>query len=519
MLPKPTTTWRTAWPFLIWGISLGFLLRFVPNELRNGDAVVYQDQLRNLDFGHTTVHLGFFVSVFPVERLLLIVFGHPDYAFNMATALFCASSVVALYACAVVLIGQCGLAVAAASILLSNYLFVKNGVYAEVYVVQTFFLLLALYLWLRLRIIPAALSLAMAALVTPSSLLATPLFVLTARDVRSVIRLLVVAGIALAAFLIPVRDDFLFGGRGVLSAGTMAMRVAAASLKEAYEVFFGMFFALPFVIAGIIALFEHRATRKLGLGLAGSWIAAFALGERFGDVPVQLPNYTLLCLVGALGFTALRRVHAVRGAVCFGVLPALLSLMIFGTVKYAIQHGAVPIAEVAISPFVTSGYLTWLACFVLVVSVGTGWSSADARRWALIGLFATAVTANVLWIARLISLSNRQLAEYRIAVIRIQAVAMPDYRVVADWERGVLFEHIVSGHPWTGRWISTDFLLGKAGDADLRSQARARFDEAIAQRREIWVLGDHPSILGDLEGAGYVTGSQAGGARAYVPAR
>ncbi len=91
----------------------------------------------------------------------------------------------------------------------------------------------------------------------------------------------------------------------MLKASHAAMSADEAFAKEYREFFAGMLWYLPFLLAGCIHIMKNKMTRDWGIALFSMWLITFAAGERFGDVPVQLPAYAFICIIVASGMKAL----------------------------------------------------------------------------------------------------------------------------------------------------------------------------------------------------------------------
>ena len=81
-------------------------------------------------------------------------------------------------------------------------------------------------------------------------------------------------------------------------------------------------------------------------------------------------------------------------------------------------------------------------------------------------------------------------------------VAAPDYVVVGGWTRGILFEHYLFQKSYTPYWINTQYLSGSMGK-QRQEEAAKKLNEAVAARRQIWMLGNYPGLFAALQRSGY----------------
>jgi hypothetical protein len=177
----------------------------------------------------------------------------------------------------------------------------------------------------------------------------------------------------------------------------------------------------------------------VGFAILSLWLITFLFGERFGDVPSQLPTYALFCFIGGLGFDYLAQFCKRRGS------------------------------------FLTySLYLLLIACTIMTV------------LFTFRGIIAT----------------NRNLTEYRDTVVALDRSALPDYLVVGEWKEGILFEHYLFQKSYTGVWINTEWLSGDWGPLKQKESIN-RLNTAIASRQEIWLLDNNSSLFSYLKKHNY----------------
>jgi hypothetical protein len=344
-----------------------------------------------------------------------------------------------MYLIALTLVQSHRVAFFSAIVLSTNYLFVINAVYAEVYLPQLFFFLLALQFVLLQKAIPAGAAFALSFLVTPSALFGLPCLLLMQRDKRAIAHLTITAFIIVMIALFPNLNDYFSGGRGLIKAVSSNLTIKDALVKEGREISMSLAWYAPLFLAGGVSLMNNNRLHRFGVALFSLWFFSFIFGEKFADVPVQLPAYALLSLVIGLGSNYLLTVSTKRNRLLFSTVFLFIMLCISIT-----------------------GFISF-------------------RRTA-------ETTCN--------------LNQYRDSALEINRQSHPEYLVVGDWSKGILFEHYVFQQSYTGVWINTEWLYGDWGDR-IQEDSRKKFKEAIASGREIWFLGNEFSLFSELYHHGY----------------
>ncbi len=447
---------------IIFLISFTLFASLTPNALINMDAGVYAELIANSELSLMRCHLGYYLLGI---MFTFVLRSSSDYTLNLMSCFFGALSISLIFHMGLTLFRKHTAAVISSLFLATNFIFLKNALYAEIYVPQTFFLLLALQFWLLNKPILTGLSFALATLITPTSIFAIPCFIILRPHKRALFRFAAIAFIILAALLLPHWRDYLFGHHGVLRAAELApIDPAFALLKELREIGSGFLLCIPFVLVGIVQLLRDKALRVFGIAIFALWLFNFLGGERFADVPVQLPTYVLLSLLGGLGF------H-------------LFSTILRG-----------PANRVKINHLVVA-----FGVLILAVSI-TGFRAYTK-----------------------IDKKTHDLVQYRDAVAEMSEIADPDYFAVGKKREAVLFMHYAyeksDMEKWINRlyfkegwftagwfaehWIYAELLLGDWGGTPQQVDAIKRWQDAIASGREIWILQDSPPLFADLRKGGY----------------
>jgi len=486
-------------------LFLGTLSAFVSltcDAIVHGDAAIYALQIEQRDLAVRTIHLGYYLLGILFHAILG---GSIGRALNLMGCFFGAGSVLLTYGVTLRLSkSQIG-AVVAALLFATHQLLAYYALFAEVYVVQVFFLLLLFALWVRGQWVVAGIVFGMAILITPASLLFLPVLIVIRPRLRGLLTVsLIGLGIA-AVMIVPRYEDYLFGERGLLGAlSGREIGLIEVVEKEVFELFEGVFLWLAFLLVGFIHVIRRKELRSIGLGLMAGWLGTLLVGERFWDVPAQLPLHALLCALAGIGFVSLQTESSGsirRSIVLFVYSSAPLLLLL--------AKGASDLA-----PYVSDvdlGFRFVGYRFLSVFAIGyliTGWAIRSflpkqvRRTTVLLLALALPVTVNTYRIAVEMRSVGRAADAYRDTVIDLGNDARSGYRVVGDWSRGILYEYYVLGCFYTEQWINTEWLNGQWG-SNWKVKAEEAWIEAIERGREIWFVSRDAERLCILQEAGY----------------
>jgi len=112
-------------------------------------------------------------------------------------------------------------------------------------------------------------------------------------------------------------------------------------------------------------------------------------------------------------------------------------------------------------------------------------------------VFALLVSGSVTYLR--LSKVTESIREYRDTVFLMHKTAEPNYLLVGDWSRGILFEHYIFRSSYTGRWINTDWLTGQWGE-ERKRQSWAQLQNWLAAKRQIWLLDTPmPEVASSLQ--------------------
>jgi 4-amino-4-deoxy-L-arabinose transferase-like glycosyltransferase len=203
--------------------------------------------------------------------------------------------------------------------------FVRAMLLAEVDILEVSLVTLSLALYLRGRERLAGVLFGLGMLVTPLSATTLPLFVCTfalvergprARLGAHARRVLWFALCSLAVYVPVVAwhfHQYVYGRRSLTTALRLHFNLARQAARSWEFLTAGSWAVAALYLAGILsALTNRRIWRQgqLGLAVVLSVVVTLVAGDRTFDVPVQLPNVVILCLLAGL---FVHRVAAIRG--------------------------------------------------------------------------------------------------------------------------------------------------------------------------------------------------------------
>ena len=301
--------------------------------LQNGDSAVYNQQIDDRDLTNRTTHVGYIALGIVFNRLLPF---STDLNMNVMVLLVGVLGLAGVYSIAKAWSESRLAALSTVPLALGLPSQVEGMLLSEVDCVSVAFVALAFACFQRGAAFPAGLLFGFSLLVTPLSGPLVVLFVMTTA-VRTLAergallqplrRLLKFGGGSLFVYVptvLVLYRDYVHGPRGLLHAPrenfTVPKRIATSWEFIVDE----LDYTLPlYVIAAIICLASRRMWRagQPALALFVSVAVMAVVGQRFVDVPVQLPNLVLFGVLPALAFAvsrpALRVALAVLFCACF----------------------------------------------------------------------------------------------------------------------------------------------------------------------------------------------------------
>jgi hypothetical protein len=309
--------WLVAAAVLVLFAAHATMLRAV---VQNGDTAVYNEQIEAHNFDSCTVHIGYMLLGSVFHALLPL---QTDLGMNVMALVFGISALFAVYVTGVRL-GSRVAGVSAVAFLLCVAEFVRAMLLAEVDILEVSLVTLSFALYLHGRERLAGVLFGVAMLVTPLSATTLPLFVCTfaldGRGPRAALgahlrRVFWFALCSLAVYVPVVAWHFygyVYGPRSLTTALRLHFSLARQATRSWKSVTGGSWAVAALYLAGILsALTDRRIWRlgQLGLAVVLSVVVTLVAGDRTFDVPVQLPNVVVLCILAGL---FVHRLAAVR---------------------------------------------------------------------------------------------------------------------------------------------------------------------------------------------------------------
>lgn len=282
------------------GVVVISLIPSIQPLLQNGDSAVYNDQVDARQLGIRTTHIGYIALGMAFRALLP---GNTDLIMNVMSLVVGGFGLFAVYCSALKLSESILGGVLAVAIVAAIPAYLRGMALSEVDVPLAALIAIAFALRLHARLVLSALVFGYAMLVSPLAALALPAFVIpfsTARDQRLRLRgearrILIFGALSLLLYGSVVLlnwQDYVFGGRGILHAPRKAFDLAT-HVQRSLTFFRGEcgLLLLPLGFGAAFALW--RGLYGLVFGTLAVLALSLLLGERFIDVPVQLPTVLL----------------------------------------------------------------------------------------------------------------------------------------------------------------------------------------------------------------------------------
>ena len=279
--------------------------------LQNGDSAAYNEQVQHFALSRHTTHFGYLLLGLLTRPALWSGVGI-DTAMNWMTLI-----VGALGACGVFVAARAYASSAAAGLfallsVLAIPAYLEGMLLSEVDVPLAAFTALSAAAWATQRFALAGALYGFAMLISPLAAWTLPVFVLAfplEGEWRSALRrqamsLTIFGAVALLVWAPVVAfhsQNYFYSGRGIFGAPRESFDVAR-HLRHSWRFAETLLPLLP-LYAGGLAIALKRPWGRAGEfapGLLVSVVAIALLGERFGDVPVQLPTAVLMS-IGAGG--------------------------------------------------------------------------------------------------------------------------------------------------------------------------------------------------------------------------
>ena len=286
--------------------------------LQNGDSAVYNRQIADRFLGERTTHMGYMALGMVFDRVLPF---STDLNMNLMLLVVGLLGLAAVYSSAKLLGGSRLAALATVPLALGLSAQVRGMLLSEVDVVSVSFVALSFACFLREKAFFSGLLFGYSVLVTPLSGPLLTVFVASAAvrglanpgGVRRQVRKLFVFGLGSLLVYLPAVlfffQDYVHGPRGVLNAPRASLSVPERALHSWHFISGELGYLLPLYAAGALVCLLNRRLWRAGqpaLALLLSTAVMAVVGERFLDVPVQLPNLVLLGMLPAIAFAVSR---------------------------------------------------------------------------------------------------------------------------------------------------------------------------------------------------------------------
>lgn len=468
-----------------------------PNLVGNGDGAVYVDQISQGNLTALPTHIGYYLVAFPFSQIKLLPL---DFTFNLINCLFGALTLAVIYLLGFMISHKRVVGLFAAGVLGVNLIFVFNSIFAEIYITQTFFLLLAFFLWLSAGSVLAGISFAIAFLVTPASVLAIPCFLVLRPKPKDLFKFFAAFVVPAALILVPFWHEYLFGGRGLLLSASRTFILQDALSKEASEFFNGFVVAVPFVLSGAGLVIVQKERRIFGFAVLGMWVVIFYFAETTGDVPVQLPTYTLFAVLAGFGLETFLPSDVRAGYWARLAFVAAISAIIILRLLFR------PDGIIQLSPRMLDVFIVVCVAYV-ILGVWNGTHRLDVRtaQIAVVGLGVLMLATNAYQATPKVQTEITAASQFHDYFAEIdRAAASPDYVIVGGWDTGARYEHYFFHTAYSNRWVNPRWLLGNAPDSvTMQPSAIQYWKEALAAKKELWILDRYEDVAQLLKKAGY----------------
>jgi len=294
-------------------------LWLVAPVLQNGDGAVYNEQIEQCTLGIRSPHVGYMVLGMVFNEIL--PFG-TERNLNLMCLVFASFGAAAIIAIARRYGSTWLAAVFAGMLVFGIRSYLRGAVLAEVDGVACSLILIALASWVFGYRIAAGIAYGAAMLVTPLSSLSLPVFLFTSNRERTTLRNLLqhsldlcIFGVSALAAYVPLVlcfwQDYWHGGRGLLRAPRQPWDLHEQVMRS---VRFFSTPAMPWVVLGLAGILLGTTKRKsIAFGTLMAIAVAATVGERFLDVPVQLPQ---LCMLAVLAVLVVDRIANKKVMLC-----------------------------------------------------------------------------------------------------------------------------------------------------------------------------------------------------------
>ena len=315
-------------------LSIG-LLFFLEPVVQNGDSAVYNEQVDQRDLGNRTTHFGY-ILLGVIARALLP--GTTDLVMNLMTLVLGLTGLVAIYFVSYKLTESRLASSFAALAVLCIPSYFRGSVVSEVDVPLAALICCTYGLATYGKPVAAGLVYGLTILVSPLAALALPALLLAliwsipkGAGFRGYLKWIALFGVASLLVYAPVVllnwQDYVHGGRGILHAPRHRFDLATHARRSLTFVNRDVFVLLPLWFLGAVVAITRRRYAAVAVPVLCG-VVSMLFGERFVDVPVQLPTAALFAPLIAIAVTYERlafrvpALAAAAAAVVWNAIPA-----------------------------------------------------------------------------------------------------------------------------------------------------------------------------------------------------
>ena len=319
------------------GVFLFFVLLFVVHAsllrplLQNGDSAVYNQQIDDHDLSHRSTHVGYFALGMLFNELLPF---STDLNMNVMLLVVGFLGLAALYFTAKLWSRSRLVALTSVVLALGLPSQVRGMLLSEVDGVSVAFVAMAFACFVRGATWIAGLLFGFSVLVTPLSGPLLVLFLLCvpvrragalgvlAQHAKRLARFGFAALLVFVPAILLVYRDYVHGPRGLLHAPRSAMSVPQRIAHSVHFMSDELGYALPLCAVAVVLCLKSPRLWRTGqpaLALLCSMLVTAVVGDRFMDVPVQLPNLVLLGILPAIAYGQSGRLVRVGLVLLFGL--------------------------------------------------------------------------------------------------------------------------------------------------------------------------------------------------------
>lgn len=282
-------SWRPNEEHLPWLVLVSGFVIFVTNVdlLSTGDTIYYANIIDTMSFDRLTAHQGYYVLGLIVSALMNIFVDVPtDQALAYMSVIFGSAALCVAYVLAKHYLESSDYALLTVLVLLISHRFFENSIWAEIYVVQAFFLWTAMLLFERRWFYSSGLALVFAFWITPLTLPFCLWFAVSAylrrtgwlSLLKTAIPGLVLYGLFLGFFY----EELLWGNRGLLLQDQAREVLLGAGLKNFVAYQFKHYTILNLLLIPAVFLirkYSYLAWTSIAICLPNIYVISQLRGE------------------------------------------------------------------------------------------------------------------------------------------------------------------------------------------------------------------------------------------------